>query len=72
MTEAKEQITVDKSVYTKLEGRVELTQFDNVDEYANYVFEELLHYLGEPDDDPGIVDQEQLKDRLQSLGYIQE
>lgn len=72
MTETTEQITVPKSIYTELEARAEHTHFDDVDQYATYVFEELVHYLDEPDEESDIADQEQLKERLESLGYIQD
>jgi len=72
MTEATEEITVPRAIYTELEARADFTKFDDVDGYATYVFEELLHYLGEPDEDGDIANQEQLKERLQSLGYIQD
>lgn len=71
MTEPREQIAVSRTQYTELEARVEGTQFDDVDAYATYVFEELLHYLGDPDTE-GISDQEQLTERLESLGYLQD
>lgn len=72
MTKDKEQITVPEAIYSELEGRVNLTQFDDVDAYATYVFEELLSYLGEPDGDTDIANQDELKDRLEALGYIQD
>lgn len=65
-----EQIIVPKSIYAELEKQVDYTQFENVDEYATYVFEELIHYFGEPDTDANIADQEELRERLESLGYI--
>jgi hypothetical protein len=70
MSETAKQITVPKSIYVELEAELKHTQFDDIDEYATYVFEELLHYLGESEFEADIADQDQLKDRLESLGYI--
>jgi hypothetical protein len=66
------QITISKSIYDQLETEINNTQFENVDEYASYVFEELIYYLDETDTDIDLADQDQLKERLESLGYIQD
>lgn len=71
MNDESEQVVVPKVVYTELEKHIDHTQFENVDEYATYVFEELIHYFDESNTDANISDQEELKERLESLGYIQ-
>lgn len=72
MSEAYEQISIPKSIYAELIEEVEISDFDNVDEYATYVFEELTYYLDGSDTDVDIADQDQLKERLESLGYIED
>lgn len=72
MGEATAQITIPERIYSELEAEVNTTQFDNVDEYTTYVFEELIHYFDDAETDANIADQDQLKERLESLGYIQD
>ena len=59
-------------VHGRIERRVEGTDFDSVDEYVTFVLEEVLHYAesGSGNMTDEAVDEDEVKDRLRSLGYI--
>lgn len=73
-------ITVPDHVGTKIEQRIERTEFDSVDEYVTFVLESLFreldaqdgHIVGDHSDthktDP--EDSEAIQERLESLGYL--
>lgn len=54
----------------RLQARVEFTEFDTVDEYVQFVLEEVLLAV-ESDEESDNVREEDVKSRLKSLGYIE-
>jgi len=56
----------------RVESRVEHTDFDSVEEYVTYVLEDVLHHVEQRNEVPDeeSVDEEEVKDRLESLGYL--
>jgi hypothetical protein len=56
----------------RLEARLPRTEFETVDEYAEFVLREVLARVeGEGDTDYDEVDQREVESRLESLGYLE-
>ena len=69
-----DKISVDipKDVYEGVEKRVKVTEFNSVEEYVAYVLRQVLEQVGK---EPGEAaysreDEERVKERLRSLGYL--
>lgn len=65
------QLELPKDVYDRIEARLSHTEFDSVDEYVAYALEEVLAEVDEVDDEVA-VNEDQVQDRLKSLGYLDE
>lgn len=66
------EIKLPKQLICKIEERLEEAGFESVDEYAKFVFEEVMK---EDDDDEtdemfSEEDEEKVKERLRALGYL--
>ena len=75
MSEQGEQATVEipADVRSQIADRVEHTEFADVNAYVTHVLEEVLHQASEDNDLSGeTVDEEQVEERLKSLGYLNE
>jgi len=61
-------------IVERVERRLPRTEWDEPAEYITYVMEEVLYRVEEEteDDDFEAVDEEEVKDRLKSLGYLDE
>lgn len=61
-------------IVSRVESRLPRTEWDTPAEYVTYVMEEVLYRVEEEteDDDFESVDEEEVKDRLKSLGYLNE
>jgi len=61
-------------VVERVEERLPRTEFDSSGEYITYVMEEVLYRVEQEteDDDFEEVDEDEVKDRLKSLGYLDE
>jgi hypothetical protein len=61
-------------IVSRVEDRLPRTEFDTPAEYMTYVMEEVLYRVEKEteDDDFEPVDEEEVKDRLKSLGYLNE
>ena len=61
-------------VVERVEARLPRTEWNEADEYVTYVLEEVLYRVEQETEDdnfePG--DEEEVKDRLKSLGYLEE
>lgn len=56
---------------SRVEGRLDRTQYDTADEYVAFVLEETLARVeAATDDDPVDLDEDEIHDRLESLGYL--
>lgn len=69
-----ESLDLPTDILKRIEARVERTEFEDTSAYITYVLEEVLH---EVEEDAGLrtsdqVDEEQVEDRLKSLGYLDE
>ena len=72
MNKNRVNINISKELYQKIQQRVELnpSEFTNVDEYIEFVLEEILK-----DEEPEVEsysskDEEKVKQRLKRLGYF--
>lgn len=64
-------VEVPKRVLSRIERRVEHTDFDSTSAYVTFVLEEVLASV-EADDLNDAVDEDEVRDRLRSLGYLDE
>lgn len=69
-----ESIEIPGRIVDRVEDRLPRTEFDTAGEYISYVMEEVLYRVEEEtaDDDVETVDEDEVKDRLKSLGYLDE
>jgi len=61
-------------IVERVEQRLPRTEWDNPEEYITYVLEEVLYRVEQEteDDDFEEVDEQEVEDRLKSLGYLDE
>ncbi|MFC7172397.1 hypothetical protein ACFQL0_01395 [Haloplanus litoreus] len=66
-------MTLSEDLVERLERRVQHTDFESADDYAEFVLSEVLarieHDVERPEDG---ASREAVRDRLQSLGYLEE
>jgi len=69
-----ETVELPERIVERVEARLPRTEFDSPAEYVTYVMEEVLYRVEQEteDDDFEPVDEEEVKDRLKSLGYLDE
>lgn len=67
-------IRLPEHVLERVEDRLPRTEWDDPAEYVTYVLEEVLYRVEEETDDDDFepVDEAEVKDRLKSLGYLDE
>lgn len=67
-------VDLPERIVSRVETRLPRTEWDDPAEYITYVMEEVLYSVEEEtkDDDFESVDEEEVKDRLKSLGYLNE
>lgn len=65
------QIPLSESLVQRVEARVSHTHFSSTADYIEYIVEEVLYHVEEEDESES-VDESEVIDRLESLGYIQE
>ncbi|TYL36427.1 hypothetical protein CV102_22655 [Natronococcus pandeyae] len=70
--EETETVELPTRIVDRVEDRLPYTEFESADEYVEYVMEEVLYRVEQEteDDDFEPVDEEEVKDRLKSLGYL--
>lgn len=59
-------------IVSRVEDRLPRTEFDTPEEYVTFVLEEVLYRVEKEtaDDDFEAVDEDEVRDRLKSLGYL--
>ena len=76
MSQYEETQTVElpERIVSRVEDRLPRTEFESPGEYITYVMEEVLYRVEQETegDDFEAVDEEEVKDRLKSLGYLNE
>jgi hypothetical protein len=72
--EETQSVELPDRIVSRVEDRLPRTEFDTPAEYMTYVMEEVLYRVEKDteDDDFEPVDEEEVKDRLKSLGYLNE
>ena len=67
-------VELPKRIVDRTEARLPRTEWDEPEEYITYVMEEVLYRVEKEtaDDDFEPVDEEEVKSRLESLGYLNE
>lgn len=65
-------VSLPEHLVTQVEGRLARTDFDSPEEYIAYVLEEVLVRVDDATEDANYesVDEDEVKSRLESLGYI--
>jgi len=69
MKEEKKTVSLPAELYGKIEQRITGTEFNSVDEYANFVLAEVLKEE-ESETSFSKEDEEEVKRRLKGLGYL--
>jgi hypothetical protein len=67
-------ITISEETFNRLDDRLGHTEFDSVEEYVQHVLDELTLYVDDQFDseDTEEIEEEEVKERLRSLGYLRE
>lgn len=73
-TKHAETVELPARIVDRVGARLPRTEFDSEAEYITFVLEEVLYHVEEEteDDDYEEVDEDEVKDRLKSLGYLDE
>lgn len=72
--ESEQTITISEKTFDRINKRLGHTEFNTVEEYIEYVLDELTLYVDAQfdADETEDVDEGEVKERLQSLGYLRE
>ena len=72
MREEDVSVELPERIVSQVEDRLPRTEWDDPAEYITFVMEEVLYRVEEEteDDDFEAVDEDEVKDRLESLGYL--
>lgn len=72
--EQTQSVNLPTRIVERVENRLPRTEWETPEEYITFVMEEVLYRVEEEteDDDFESVDEEEVKDRLKSLGYLNE
>ena len=65
-------VEIPERVLSRVERRVEHTDFDSTSAYVTFVLEEVLASVEADGDLDDTVDEDEVRDRLRSLGYLDE
>lgn len=66
-------LALPERIVDRVDDRLPRTDFDTPEEYVTYVMEEVLASVeADTDDEHTGVDENEVRDRLQSLGYLDE
>jgi len=68
--EEKKPVLIPASLYKKIEERVNVTEFNSVEEYVTFVLEEVLKDEQEEEKTFTKEEEEEVKNRLRALGYL--
>ncbi|TKX85346.1 hypothetical protein EXE43_14075 [Halorubrum sp. SS5] len=69
-----QSIELAEDIVVRIEKRVPHTEFESSSEYVEYVLNEVLHNIEQENEleETDVVDEQQVQDRLESLGYLNE
>lgn len=69
--ESTEPVALPERIVERVEARLPYTEFDDVSDYVTYVMEEVLATVEERDTPADPVDEDEVRRRLESLGYLE-
>lgn len=74
LNEQTQTVELPTRIVSGVEDRLPRTEFETSSEYITYVMEEVLYRVEQEteDDDYEHVDEQEVKNRLESLGYLNE
>lgn len=74
LDESTRQVELPSRIISRVEDRLPRTEWDHPEEYITYVMEEVLYRVEQETEETDYesVDEEEVKDRLKSLGYLNE
>lgn len=76
MGESTEKRTIElpPGIISQIENRVKYTEFEDVNTYITHLLKEVLYQIERESDLSGAneIDEQQVEDRLKSLGYLNE
>ncbi|WP_254840957.1 hypothetical protein [Natronomonas marina] len=66
-------VEIPEDMWEEIDERTNYTEFSDVDEYIQYIIEEVLYAVRKRDDSEiEDIDEKQVEDRLNALGYLNE
>jgi hypothetical protein len=68
--EKTEQVALPAQLVRRVEQRLQYTTYDDAGEYVAFVVAQTLARVDDPDGEPVEFDEEEVRDRLESLGYV--
>jgi hypothetical protein len=74
LQEETQTLEIPQRIVERVESRLPRTEWETPEEYITFVMEEVLYRVEREteDEDYEAVDEEEVKDRLKSLGYLNE
>jgi Arc/MetJ-type ribon-helix-helix transcriptional regulator len=69
--EEKRAVSLPAELYSKIEERVNTTDFGSVEEYVTFVLQEVIKEENEEEKAFSKEDEEEVKKRLKALGYLE-
>lgn len=73
MDDEVESVALDAALVRRIKDRTEVTEFDSVQAYVEFAMAALLDEVeGEQTDPMSGADEDAVRDRLESLGYVEE
>ena len=72
--EESSSVELPERIVSRVEARLPRTEFDTSAEYITFVLEEVLYRVEKETDDDDFepIDEREVRDRLKSLGYLNE
>lgn len=72
--ESTRSVELPERIVDRVEARLPRTEWNEPKDYITYVMEEVLYQVEQETEDDGFesVDEDEVKDRLKSLGYLDE
>lgn len=70
MSEQKRPVYIPSDLYDKVHQRVNVTEFNSVEEYVTFVLEEVVKEEDQEEQAFSEEDEEEVKKRLRDLGYL--
>lgn len=72
MSDSTQSVDLPDRIVERVEARLPRTEWDTPEEYITYVMEEVLYRVEKEteDDDFEPIDEDEVEDRLRSLGYL--